>query len=88
MKKLILIGLAIAATACNSDDQDREECTTRVWGMTENCSTDGTDCVYVATYGETEEGAGSLITTQSTYNYYTALGNTNNGTVCWDGTKD
>ena len=37
------------------------------------------DFCYIATYGETAETAGSVNTNQSTYEFYIAKGNTNNG---------
>ncbi|HEU0137655.1 MAG TPA: hypothetical protein VFQ50_10220 [Flavobacterium sp.] len=88
MKKLLLLGIAAAIFSCNSDDEDREECTNRVWGMVENCNEDETECSYVATFGETQGGSGSIITNLATYEYYTGRGNTTDGSVCWEGTKD
>ncbi len=89
MKKLLLAGIVIVMAACNSDDSDQlTECTNTLWGIVENCSPDNTNCTYIATYGETQETAGSIITNQATYEYYTSLGNTFDGSICWDGTRD
>lgn len=89
MKKIMIAGLVMIMTACNSDDgEPLTECPNTVWGMVENCSPDNTSCTYIATYGESEETAGSIITNQATYDFYTALGNTSDGSICWDGTKD
>ncbi len=86
MKKLaLLFGLTILGC---SDDNEREEiCENRLWGLTENCGPDPNVCVYFATFGESEESAGTVEVDQSTYNHYLALGNTTDGSLCWQGTQ-
>lgn len=88
MKNVLYMALALTVMACNSDDEDREVCVNRVWSIDENCPEGDTECVYIATFGETAATAGSVITNEATYDYYTALGNTTDGSVCWEGTKE
>lgn len=86
MKKILTLLAIIVLAACNSDDGDKlTDCENRVWGLVENGS--GGSTTYIATYGATQATAGSIITNQSTYNYYTTRGNVTDGSLCWEGTK-
>ena len=88
MKKLLLLSAFILLLSCNSDDGDNTpECENKVWSMVENCAGTTTSCTYVATYGATQATAGSIITNQSTYQYYTSRGDATDGSQCWEGTK-
>ena len=87
MKKVLLL-LSIILVSCNSDDSNEiTECENKVWGMVENCAGTSQACTYLATYGATQATAGSIITDQSTYEYYTLRGSTTDGSQCWEGTK-
>lgn len=87
MKKLLLLA-SFAVFGCSSDDNNElADCENKLWAMVENCAQGQTNCSYIATYGTTAESAGSIITNQSTYLYYTNRGNTSDGSQCWDGTK-
>ncbi len=88
MKKLVLLTSLFAIFSCNSDDGNPlTECENKLWAMVENCPEGTGECSYIATYGATQATAGSIVTNESTYQYYTSRGNTNDGSQCWDGTK-
>ena len=90
MKKLLLLVLLSIFTACQDDDNNGEvACDVKLWQLSKNCNPIDSDqnCVYTATFGETAETSGSITVDESTYNFYTAKGATNDGSQCWDGTK-
>ena len=88
MKKIFLLLPLLAAISCTSDDGNTQtECENKLWAMVENCPQGGGECSYIATYGATQATAGSIVTNESTYQYYTSRGNANDGSQCWDGTK-
>ncbi|HEX8563767.1 MAG TPA: hypothetical protein VF676_12385 [Flavobacterium sp.] len=92
MKKYLLYAAVALAAACDNNDEDRQqECTNRLWELTSTCSTvepgQPENCVYFATYGESEQSAGTVEVDASTFDHYTALGNPNDGSLCWEGTQ-
>lgn len=87
MKKLLFFGIASTLLGCTSDTSENEVCTNKVWAMVQNCNPENTSCNYMATYGETQATAGSIQVNLATYNFYSAQGNTSNGSICWNGTK-
>ena len=83
MKKILLFCAATIAFSCStSDDDEKNTCENKVWNITQNGDT------YLATYGTTQASAGTITVNETTYEYYTALGNVNDGSLCWQGTKD
>lgn len=87
MKKILFLGITSFLLSCASDTSENEVCTNKVWAMTENCNPENTSCTYIASYGATQVAAGSIQVNLATYNFYSAQGNTNNGSICWEGTK-
>jgi len=88
MKKLLYPMGFFAIMACSDDDEQPQTCDNKLWNLSELCNPGSTEnCTYLATYGESEATAGTVEVDQSTYNYYTALGNTDDGSLCWEGTQ-
>ncbi len=90
MKKLLLFTMMVLVFACDNDDNEEQQpCTNKLWELvaTGDCQ-QGTECSYLATYGETEANAGTVIVDQDTYDHYAALGNVSDGSLCWEGTQE
>ena len=89
MKKILFLAAIIGMTACNDEETtQQEDCEVHLWSLTKNCDVINiNDCIYVATFGETEAELGSTVVDESTYDHYMALGNPNDGSLCWEGTQ-
>lgn len=82
---LILVGVF----GCSENNDAQQVCTNKLWSLDRTCSPpNSTNCVYFATFGETQQDAGTIQIEQVTYDYYLEKGNTSNGSICWDGPQN
>ncbi|RZJ68767.1 MAG: hypothetical protein EOO50_00890 [Flavobacterium sp.] len=83
MKKLLALLAFAFLFSCQSNGDDEDyECENKVWNMVIAGE------MYYATYGPTEASSGTVEVNEETYDYYTGLGNVNDGSLCWEGTKN
>ena len=90
MKKIAAIVVLFLSLACDDENVSEQDCDSRLWQLSMFCDTTQNPqvCVYVATFGETEATSGNAQVSEATYNFYVEKGNTNDGSICWEGTQD
>lgn len=91
MKKILILGILIAFSSCNNDDDKIEEvksavCQDFVWGVNQNCNPIP-NCTYIVSHGATEDNVTTVTVNESTYNYYRMEFESNPDLVCWEGVK-
>lgn len=89
MKKLLLLSLLVLAACSDNEDEEEQVCENRLWELAKVCDPPlSANCVYFATFGETEAASGTIQVTVETYDYYVSRGNVNDGSLCWEGPQD
>lgn len=89
MKKIVLFVGLFLIVACSESNEAQQICTNRLWNLSKTCQPgNATDCVYFATFGATAQAAGTIQISAETFEFYSALGNTSDGSICWDGPQD